>query len=188
MRRREFVTLLGSAIAAIPALARAQQAGKIPTVGHLWHAGSAVEEEPYFITLREGFAKLGYIDGRNFKLIHRFPNEVPENFRVMAAELVAMNVDVLMGGGIGAPYLKQATSTIPIVFMFIADPVGIQLVQKLLQDPAAMQRGFRISDATSQASVYRFSRSSCQDSPRRISRQFESAGYKDVCRRDEGRR
>jgi putative tryptophan/tyrosine transport system substrate-binding protein len=131
MKRREFVTLLGSAMAAIPAIARAQQAGKMPTVGHLWHAGSAEEEEPYYSALRDGFAKLGYIDGRNFKLIHRFPNEVPEAFRTMAAELVDMKADVLMGGGIGAPYLKQATSTIPIVFMFIADPVGIKLVQSL---------------------------------------------------------
>ena len=131
MKRREFVTLLANAMAAIPALARAQQAGKVPTVGHLWHAGSAKEEEPYFTALREGFAKLGYIDGRNFKLIHRFPNEVPDAFRSMAAELVAMNVDVLMGGGFGAVYLRQATSTIPIVFMFVADPVGIKLVQSL---------------------------------------------------------
>jgi putative ABC transport system substrate-binding protein len=131
MTRREFVRLLGAAMAALPTLAKAQQAGKIPTVAHLWHAGSAEEEEPYYSALRDGFAKLGYVDGRNFRLIHRFPNEVPEGFRSMAAELVAMNVDLLMGGGIAAPYLKQATSTIPIVFMFIADPVGIKLVQSL---------------------------------------------------------
>jgi len=131
MRRREFITLFGGAMAALPTIARAQQAGKIPTVAYLWHAGSADEEEPYFGTLREGFAKLGYMDGRNIKLIHRFPNEKPERFRSMAAELVSMNVDVLMGGGIAAPYLKQATTKIPIVFMFVADPVGMNLVQSL---------------------------------------------------------
>jgi putative ABC transport system substrate-binding protein len=131
MKRREFVALLGGAIAALPDIARAQQAGKIPTVAYLWHAGSADEEEPYFGAIREGFAKLGYVDGRNIKLIHRFPNEVPERFHSMAAELVSMNVDVLMGGGISAPYLKQATTKIPIVFMFVADPVGINLVQSL---------------------------------------------------------
>jgi putative ABC transport system substrate-binding protein len=131
MRRREFITLLGIATVARPAVAQTQQAGKIPTVAYLWHAGSEAEEEPYFGAIHEGFVKLGYIDGRNIKLIHRFPNEVPERFRSMAAELVSMNVDVLMGGGIGAPYLKQATTTIPIVFMFIADPVGINLVESL---------------------------------------------------------
>jgi putative tryptophan/tyrosine transport system substrate-binding protein len=131
MRRREFITLLGSATVALPAVAQTQQAGKIPTVAYLWHAGSEAEEEPYFGAIREGFAKLGYIDGRNIELIHRFPNEVPERLRSMAAELVLMNVNVLMGGGTSAPYLKQATTTIPIVFMFVADPVGINLVESL---------------------------------------------------------
>lgn len=130
MKRREFITLLGGA-AAWPLNARAQQAEKIPTVAYLWHAGNADEEEPYFGAIREGFAKLGYIEGRNIKLIHRFPNEIPDQFRSMAAELVSMNVDVLMGGGISAPYLKQATTRIPIVFMFVADPVGIGLVKSL---------------------------------------------------------
>src|SRR5262249_42149827 len=76
-------------------------------------------------------AKLGYLDGKNIKLIHRFPNEIPERFQTMAAELVSMNVDVLMGGGISSSYLKRATDKIPIVFMFVADPVGIGLVQSL---------------------------------------------------------
>jgi putative ABC transport system substrate-binding protein len=131
MRRREFIALFGGALAALPIVVRAQQASKIPTVGYLWHAGNADEEEPYFSAIREGFAKLGYIDGRNIKLIHRFPNEVPERFRSMAAELVSTNVDALMGGGVSTSYLKRATSTIPIVFMFVADPVGMNLVESL---------------------------------------------------------
>ena len=81
--RREFITLLGAA-AAWPLAARAQQAGKIPTVGYLWHAGSPQEEVPYFEALLEGFARLGYVDGRNIKLEHRFPNETPVRFKSMA--------------------------------------------------------------------------------------------------------
>ena len=131
MKRREFVALLGSALAAVPALARAQQAGRLPTVGHLWHAGNPEEEKPYYGTLIDAFAKLGYVDGRNFRLLHRFPNEIPENFRKMAVELVSLKVDVLMGAAASTPYLKEATSTIPIVFMFIPDPVGMKLVQSL---------------------------------------------------------
>src|SRR5262249_30219089 len=77
------------------------------------------------------FAKLGYIDGVNIKLVHRFPNEIPARFASMAAELVSMDADVLMGGGIGAPYLKRATNKIPIFFMFVADPVGVGLVESL---------------------------------------------------------
>jgi putative tryptophan/tyrosine transport system substrate-binding protein len=131
MRRREFITLLGGAAAAWPLTARAQQGGKIPTVGYLWHAGSADEETPYFGAIREGFARLGYVEGRNLKLEHRFPNERPERFKSMAAELVALNFDVLMGGSIASSYLRDATTKIPIVFMFVPDPVGMQLVQNI---------------------------------------------------------
>jgi putative ABC transport system substrate-binding protein len=105
----------------------------MPAVAYLWHAGSAQEEEPYYSALRQGFARLGYREGRNLDLIHRFPNEIPDRFRAMAEELAAMKVDVLMGGGIAAPYLKRATSRIPIVFMFVADPEGLKLVQSLAE-------------------------------------------------------
>ena len=97
MRRREFITLLGGAAATATWSrgAPAQRAG-IPTVGVLWHAASAEEEGPYFAALIEGFRALGYVDGRNIKFEHRFPNEMPERFRSMAAELVSLNVDVLI--------------------------------------------------------------------------------------------
>jgi len=130
VRRRAFIALLGGA-AAWPIAARGQQAGKIPTVGYLWHAGSPQEEVPYFGALQEGFARLGYADGRNIKLEHRFPNETPERFKSMATELVSLNVDVLMGGAVASPYLRDATTKIPIVFMFVPDPVGMKLVQSI---------------------------------------------------------
>ena len=131
MRRREFISLVGGALAATPRIVRAQPARKIPTVAHLWHAGNAKEETPYYEALIEGFSNLGYIDGRNFRLLHRFPNEDPERFRSMATELVSLNVDVLMGGANASAYLRDATKTIPIVFMFIPDPVGMKFVQSL---------------------------------------------------------
>ena len=131
MRRRQFITLLGGAAAAWPFVARAQQGRKIPTVGYLWHAGSAKEEDPYFGALLEGFASLGYVDGRNIKLEHRFPNETPDRFKAMAAELVSLNVEVLMGGAVASSYLRDATTKIPIVFMFVPDPVGMKLVQSI---------------------------------------------------------
>jgi putative tryptophan/tyrosine transport system substrate-binding protein len=125
------MSLLVGAVAAVPRIGRAQPGKKIPTVAHLWHAGSAKEESPYYEALIEGFSKLGYIDDRNFRLLHRFPNEKPEQFRSMAAELVSMNVDVLMGAAIASSYLRDATKTIPIVFMFVPDPVGMRFVQNL---------------------------------------------------------
>jgi len=131
MRRRDFFSFIGGAMLAVPGVARAQPAGKIPTVGYLWHAGNAKEETPYFEALLEGFAKLGYVEGRNIKLEHRFPNETPERFKSMAAELVSLNVDVLMGGAIASTYLRDATTKIPIVFMFVPDPVGMKFVQSI---------------------------------------------------------
>ena len=118
MQRREFIKLLGSTAAMWPCLARAQRQGRIPKVGVLWHAANIEEETPYYQSLVEGFRKLGYVDGHNITLEHRFPNEVPELFDKMAAELVSLKCDVLVGAGAAAPHLKTATKTIPIVFMF----------------------------------------------------------------------
>jgi hypothetical protein len=101
MRRREFVTLLGGA-ATWPLAARAQQPRRVSIIGVLWHAGSAEEEGSNFKALVKGFRDLGYIEGRNVVLEHRFPNEEPDRFRSMAAELVASGVDVLIGVGANA--------------------------------------------------------------------------------------
>jgi len=128
--RRKFLATLGGA-AASPLAARAQQGGRIPRIGFLWHAGSREEESMNFEAVIEGFAKLGYVEGRNIILEHRFPNEEPERFRTMAAELVALNVDVLMVTATGAPYLRDATTKIPIVFVAVPDPVSMRLVQSL---------------------------------------------------------
>jgi ABC-type uncharacterized transport system substrate-binding protein len=140
MRRRDFLSLAGGAIV-LPHVASSQQAARVPKIGHLWHAGNAEEEGPYFKALIEGFESLGYADGQNILLVHRFPNEIPERFKTMAAELVSMNVDVLMGGNTASSYLKNATSTIPIVFYFVADPIGQKLVSSLAR-PDGNATGF----------------------------------------------
>jgi putative ABC transport system substrate-binding protein len=101
MKRREFITLLGAA-AGWPLAARAQRQGGIPKIGVLWHAANAEEEGPLFTALVEGFRKVGYVEGRNITLEHRFPNEIPERFKSMAAELVSLNVDALVSAGIQA--------------------------------------------------------------------------------------
>ena len=129
MRRREFIGLSG--LFAVPGLVLAQ-AGRTPRVGILWHAGSAEEEGRYFTAIVEGFRDLGYERGRNIVLEHRFPNEIPERFRAMAAELVGLKVDVLVAVGTQtAPYAKKATSTVPVVFLFVPDPVGSGFAESL---------------------------------------------------------
>src|SRR5262245_8555236 len=129
MRRREFVILLGGAAVIWPLAARAQKTARIPRIGVLWHAGSAEEEGRYFTGFIEGLRDLGYADGSNIILEHRFPNEMPDRFRTMAAELVSLNVEVLVSvGSQTAFYAKDATTTIPIVFIFVPDPIGSKFV------------------------------------------------------------
>jgi putative ABC transport system substrate-binding protein len=130
MRRREFIAALGAVACAVGS-ARSQTDRK-PKVGILWHAGSAGTQGAYYTAVIRGFRDLGYIDGQNITLEHRFANEVPERFRSMASELVALNVDVLVTvGPQTAPYAKDATATIPVVFMGVPDPVGSGYVDTL---------------------------------------------------------
>src|SRR6516165_1523821 len=131
MRRRDFITLLGAAV--WPLAARAQQSSnKIPVVGVLWHAGSAEEEDVYLSVLVKAFNDLGYVEGKNIHLDHRFPAENPERFRSLARELVDEKPDVIIAvTGFGAAEAKRATSTIPIVVTVAYDAVGMGLVESL---------------------------------------------------------
>jgi putative tryptophan/tyrosine transport system substrate-binding protein len=133
MRRRHFIKLVGGAAAAWPLAARAQQSSnKIPVVGVLWHAGSAEEEEVYLSVLVKAFNELGYVEGKNIHLDHRFPAENPARFRVLAQELVDEKPDVIIAvTAIGAVDVKKLTSTIPIVFVVLPDPIGAGLVEGL---------------------------------------------------------
>jgi len=133
MKRRQFIKLVGGAAAAWPLAARAQQSSnKIPVVGVLWHAGSAEEEEVYLSVLVKAFNELGYVEGQNIHLDHRFPAENPERFRVLARELVDSKPDVIIAvTWLGASELKKATDTIPTVFVLVNDPVGFGFVQSL---------------------------------------------------------
>jgi putative tryptophan/tyrosine transport system substrate-binding protein len=132
MKRREFVTLVGGFAAAWPLIALAQQPKKIPRVGVLWHAGNAREEAEYLGALTKAFRDLGYVEGKNIELDHRFPAEQPERFRTLAQELAESKVDVIVAvSGLGAKEAKRATGTIPIVIVADPDPVGNGLVEGL---------------------------------------------------------
>jgi putative ABC transport system substrate-binding protein len=130
--RRKFIATLGGA-AAWPLALRAQQSSnKIPVVGVLWHAGSAEEEDVYLTVLRKAFHDLGYIEGKNIRLEHRFPAEQPERFRTLARELVEAKPDIIISVvSLGALELKKLTSTIPIIAILMRDPVGVGLVESL---------------------------------------------------------
>jgi putative tryptophan/tyrosine transport system substrate-binding protein len=132
MNRRKLITLMGGVAAVWPFSARGQSIKKMPKVGVLWHAGSAEQEAPYFGSLLEGFKNLGYVDGLNIAFEHRFPNEIPERFKSMGAELVSLEIDVLVVvGNNAAPYATNLTKAIPVVFTLVGDPIGLNLVTSL---------------------------------------------------------
>jgi putative ABC transport system substrate-binding protein len=130
MNRRTFITLLGSAAAAWPRAARAQQTAKIPRIGFLV-SGLAVN--PHLPeAFRRGLRDLGYVEGRNVVIEYRDPEGKLERFPALAAELVALNVDVIVAGNVPqAMAAMHATSTLPIVFAAAADPVASGLVTSL---------------------------------------------------------
>jgi putative tryptophan/tyrosine transport system substrate-binding protein len=132
MRRREFIRLIGGAAAAWPIAARAQQSKNIPTVGVLWHAGSAEEEDVYLSVLVKAFNDLGYVEGKNIHLEHRFPAENPDRYRTLGQELIDAKPDAIIAVTVvGAVALKKLTSTIPIVFVLVADPIRSGLAESL---------------------------------------------------------
>jgi len=130
MRRREFVTLLGGA-AAWPLAARAQQAGKLPTLGFLV-AGTQLSHGPWFDALAQRLRELGWIDGRNIAIVYRWAEGRAERYDEVAAELVQLRVDVIVTSST-PPVIaaKRLTSVIPIVFAAVGDPVGAGLVESL---------------------------------------------------------
>ena len=129
MRRRDIFGF-AAAVAAWPLVARASEPARIPKIGVLWHAANSGEEAPYFTSLIEGFRSLGYGDGR-ITFEHRFPAEKPELFTSMAAELAATSPDAIIAVGSAAPYAVKATTSIPVVFMYVPDPLGSKLVQSI---------------------------------------------------------
>ena len=127
MKRREFITLLGGA-AAWPLAARAQQAGKIHKVGYLSPSLPSV----YSPLLSDDLRELGWIEGKNVTFEYRFAENRLERLPELAAELVRLNVDVIVGvGTLGPLAAKRATTTIPIVMLSAGDPLGTGLVDSL---------------------------------------------------------
>src|SRR5262249_42471156 len=131
MERREFVALIGGAVA-WPFAGRAQQIAKISRIGVLWDAGNEQEEALSLFALRQGFSEIGYAEGKNFVLENRFAAEQYARFNALAAELVKANVDILVAvTPPAARAAQQATTTIPVVFVVVPDPVGLKFVDSL---------------------------------------------------------
>src|SRR5262249_39107578 len=125
MRRREFIALLGTSTLPWTLTAKAQPSRKIARIGVLWHAGSAEEEREYLTVLVKAFSDPGYTEGKNVEFLHKFPAEQADRYLVLARELVESNIDIAIAvTQLGAAALKQITSTIPVVFVLVPDPIG----------------------------------------------------------------
>ena len=130
MNRREFITLLGGAVA-WPLAAHAQRSGKrAPRVGVLLYG--TPETDPNYPSFRRGLRELGYVEGQTIVLEPRSAESKPERLPVLARELVAAKPDLIyvLGGDV-APFVRSATSTIPIVMAVSNDPVQSGLVASL---------------------------------------------------------
>ena len=142
MRRREFITLLGGTMAAWPLGARTQE--RIRRVGVLTGAGGPNDEEAPArkAALEQGLQRAGWVEGGNLRIDYRLPAANPEATRKYAAELVALAPDVIVSSGTASMGpLLQATRTVPIVFVNVADPVGAGFVDSLAR-PGGNVTGF----------------------------------------------
>ena len=129
MRRREFITLLGGTAASWPLAVQAQPAGKLPTIGFLGADASAFA--PWTAAFMARMRELGWIEGRTIAIEYRWSEGRTERYAEIAAEFVRLKVDVIVTVGSAVPIVKQATTTIPIVFAVGIDPVGSGLVASL---------------------------------------------------------
>ena len=128
MRRRDFIILLGSAAVARPVGARAQQAG-MPVIGFL----NSASPDAYVSQVKafhQALKETGYVEGQNVAIEYRWAENQIDRLSALAGDLVRRKVSVITAGGSPASALaaKSATTTIPIVFINAADPVGIDLV------------------------------------------------------------
>ena len=129
MRRRD-VIVGGCTSILWTALGNTQQLAKAPRLGVLRYGSLKDDDriEPFLVGLRD----LGYLEGKNINIDYRYAERNADRLRPLAAEIVASRPDVMMAfGGDIAPFVRDATQTIPIVFSVSADPVQLRLVASL---------------------------------------------------------
>jgi putative ABC transport system substrate-binding protein len=124
-----FLAALADGLVVVPLRSHAQQPAKIPRVGVI---GERTASDSFVVAFRQALRELGYVEGQNIVVEFRSTNGLLDRVPEIARELVGMPVDVLVvGGGVSAQHAKAVTTTVPIVFATVGDPVGIGLVASL---------------------------------------------------------
>ena len=141
MRRREFIALLGGAMA-VPSIACAQQAERVRHIGILMSIGDDPEGRVRVGAALQELQQLGWVEGRNVRIEIRWGSGAADRIRKYAAELVALTPDVILATGTSSlAAVQQASRTIPIVFVTVTDPVGSGFVASLVR-PGGNTTGF----------------------------------------------
>jgi len=146
VKRREFITLLGGAAVGWPLAARAQQASKLPTIGFLGAATASVASQ-WVTAFVKRLRELGWIEGRTVAIEYRWAEGRSERYAEIAAEFVGLKVDVIVTWATTPPIAaRQATTTIPIVFAAVTDPVGAGVIASLAR-PGGNVTGLSLQQA-----------------------------------------
>jgi putative ABC transport system substrate-binding protein len=145
IRRRQFISALGSATLAWPLAAHAQQPEQVRRIGALMNLAADDPESQRRVTaFVQELQQLGWTDGRNVRIDIRWGADDAERIRTYAAELVALAPDVILASGsITLVPLEEASRTVPIVFAQVTDPVGAGLVASLAR-PGGNATGFTL--------------------------------------------
>jgi putative ABC transport system substrate-binding protein len=145
MRRREFIRFLGGGVVVWPLAARAQQPERVRRIGVLMNlAADDPGGQTNLAAFVQGLQQLGWTVGRNVRIDYRWGAGDPDHIRTYATELVALAPDVILThGSPPVAALRQATSTVPVVFVTVVDPVGAGFVTSLAQ-PGGNATGFTL--------------------------------------------
>jgi putative ABC transport system substrate-binding protein len=143
MKRRAFISLLGGAAAAWPLAARAQQPDRMRRVGMLSNlAESDSEAQAPVAALHQALAELGWVDGRNLRIDHRWAAGDPRRLVALAKELLSLQPAVVIGHTTPSVVaLRNETDAIPIVFVQVSDPIGAGFITNLAR-PGGNMTGF----------------------------------------------
>jgi putative ABC transport system substrate-binding protein len=143
LRRREFVTLLGGTIASWPVAARAQP-DRVPRIALFMGIADDAEGRRRAVAFRQALQQLGWKEGSNLRIDERWGVADTEVIRASAVELLQLKPDaIVVQGARAVPILQQATTTIPIVFVSISDPVGRGIVTSMAR-PGGNITGFQL--------------------------------------------